>query len=244
MAKKSTEILQFRDVTFSYSSDKIILNKVSFQIMEGQTYALVGPTGGGKSTTAGLMARLFDPDSGLVEFKNRDIRTFETEELTNSIGFILQEPFLFSGTVGENIVYGNDLIADWDGFRLLEELKSLGFEQIVSMFENGLETMVSDNTENISLGQKQLISFMRILLRRPVFLIMDEATANIDTVTEKLLNDIIDKLPNSTTKVIIAHRLNTIKNADQILFINEGRVQSALDFDDAVNLIESGKRVS
>jgi len=244
MTKKSTEILQFRDVTFSYSSDKIILNKVSFQIMEGQTYALVGPTGGGKSTTAGLMARLFDPDSGLVEFKNRDIRTFETEELTNSIGFILQEPFLFSGTVGENIVYGNDLIADWDGFRLLEELKSLGFEQIVSMFENGLETMVSDNTENISLGQKQLISFMRILLRRPVFLIMDEATANIDTVTEKLLNDIIDKLPNSTTKVIIAHRLNTIKNADQILFINEGRVQSALDFDDAVNLIESGKRVS
>lgn len=244
MNTNSTEIMQFSGVTFSYSEEKTILNKVSFQILEGQTYALVGPTGGGKSTTAGLMARLFDPDSGLVEFRNRDIRSFDSEELTNSIGFILQEPFLFSGSVGENIRYGNDQITDWDDSRLLEELKKLGFEQIVSMFEDGLTTVVSDSSENISLGQKQLISFMRILLRSPEFLIMDEATANIDTITEKLLNDIIAKLPSSTTKVIIAHRLNTIKNADQILFINEGRVQPALDFDDAVNLIESGKRLS
>lgn len=238
------EIMEFIHVSFGYSEGKIILDDVCFRLLEGKTYALVGPTGGGKSTTAGLMARLFDPVSGTVKFKNKDIRSFDADKLTDSIGFILQEPFLFTGTVGENLRYGNDKLVNQTDEILSIELSSLGFDKLINIFEKGLSTEVNDSSENISLGQKQIISFMRTLLRKPEFLILDEATANIDTVTEQLLNEIISKLPDQTTKVIIAHRLNTIKDADEILFINGGKVKAAVDFDDAIYMIENGGRVS
>lgn len=238
------EIMQFIHVSFGYDESKTILNDVCFRLEEGKTYALVGPTGGGKSTTASLMARLFDPISGTVEFKDRDIRTFEPSELAQKIGFILQEPFLFTGTVGENIRYGNLHVKDSTDEELLQTLHELDLHRLVDSFEQGLATEVHDNSENISLGQKQLIAFIRILLRQPDLLILDEATANIDTVTERLLSDILAKLPTKTTKVVIAHRLNTIKDADEIFFINDGKVQPALDFDDALELIDNSKRGS
>lgn len=236
------EILEFINVSFGYSADKLILHKVNFRLLEGKTYALVGPTGGGKSTTAGLMARLYDPTLGTVEFDNRDIRTYTPEELTKQIGFILQDPFLFSGNVGDNIRYGNEDLEKTDNSTLLQIIDEEGFGKLISIFENGLETEVNNANESISLGQKQIISFMRILLRKPKLLILDEATANIDTVTEQILNEIIAKLPITTTKVIIAHRLNTIKDADEILFINSGKIKTAVDFDDAINLIDNSKR--
>ena len=236
--------MRFKDVTFSYDEGKPVLNKVNFELLEGKTYALVGPTGGGKSTTASIMARLYDPVSGSVEFKNKNIRCYTPTQLSKSIGFILQEPFLFSGSVGDNLRYGNEEIAKLEDKDLNQMLTDLELNRLVEMFEKGLQTEVSDNSENISLGQKQLISFMRTMLRSPEFLILDEATANIDTVTESLLEDIINKLPNTTTKVVIAHRLSTIKNADQIFFINNGVVQSAASFDEAINLIEGVKRLT
>ena len=244
MSDEKNEILEFINVDFGYDTEKLILKNICLKLEKGKTYALVGPTGGGKSTTAGLMVRLYDPLEGVVEFKNQDIRSFPPEELAKSIGFILQEPFLFTGTVGYNITYGNPEIENITSLELEKLLIEKGLQELISKFEKGLDTEIEASSENISLGQKQLIAFIRILLRSPELLILDEATANIDTVTEKLLTEIINKLPTQTTKVIIAHRLNTIKQADQILFINAGKIQQALDFEDAIKLIDGSKRTS
>ena len=236
-------IMRFRDVSFAYTKKKI-LHHVSFTFDKGKTYAIVGPTGGGKSTIASLMSRLYDPLKGEVHFEGRDIRTFDPQELSQKIGFILQDQFLFTGTVGENIAYGNPTYSAYSKDKLEKELEELDLSILVKKFENGLDTQVTPNTELISLGQKQLISFLRAIIRKPELLIMDEATANIDTITEALLQKIIDKLPESTTKVIIAHRFNTIKKADEIFFVNEGKVISAESYEKSLELIKQSKRKS
>ena len=241
---KEDDVLVFDKVKFSYDGEKIILDKVNLDFKKGKTYAMVGPTGGGKSTMAALMCRLYDPDSGQIYFEGKDIRSYTGKELSEQIGFILQEQFIFTGSVGENIVYGNPNYEVYDKKRLKKELKEDGLEELVERFENGLDTEITPDTEIISLGQKQLISFMRAILRRPKLLVMDEATANIDTVTESLLQKIIDKLPAETTKVIIAHRLNTIKKADEIYFVNDGEVVSAESLEKSVEMIEKSKRKS
>ncbi len=241
---KNNEMLVFENVKFSYDGKKIILDKINLDFKKGKTYAIVGPTGGGKSTMAALMCRLYDPDSGKIYFEGRDIKSYSGKELSEQIGFILQEQFIFSGSVGENIVYGNPEYKNYDKKRLEKELKKDGLEMLVERFENGLDTEITPETETISLGQKQLISFMRAIMRKPKLLVMDEATANIDTVTESLLQKIIDKLPSDTTKVIIAHRLNTIKNADEIYFVNDGEVMTAESLEKSVEMIEKSKRKS
>ncbi len=239
----SQGILTFENVFFSYSNEKIILSDASFTLLKGKTYALVGPTGGGKTTTASLMARLYDPSMGTIYLDGRDIRSYESNERTKKIGFILQEPFLFTGTVGENIIYGNDEYKDYSNKNLLEVLQENKLDTLLVRFEEGLDTKVG-TSDSISLGQKQLIAFMRAVLRKPEILILDEATANIDTVTEQLLEEILNKLPENTTKVIIAHRLNTIENADDIFFVNSGTIVHAGSFDHAMEMLMSGKRVS
>ena len=145
------------------------------------------------------------------------------EERAQKIGFILQDPFLFSGTVRDNIVYGNEPYKDYSSQQLAEVLEEANLSSLISRFSEGLDTVVTTSGNSISLGQKQLIAFMRAALRKPELLILDEATANIDTVTEELLQEILLKLPATTTRVIIAHRLNTIDNVDQIFFVNSGR---------------------
>jgi ATP-binding cassette subfamily B protein len=210
----------------------------------GKTYALVGPTGGGKTTTASLIARLYDPTQGIVLIDGRDIRSLEPEERTKKIGFILQEPFLFTGTVKENILYGNEQYKDYTDEQLETVLKESNLGELVAMFDEGLETKVLSAGDSISLGQKQLIAFMRAVLRNPEILILDEATANIDTITEQLLSDILERLPETTTRVIIAHRLNTIQNADEIYFVNSGEVIAAGSLDHAIDMLLHGKRVS
>jgi ATP-binding cassette subfamily B protein len=156
----------------------------------------------------------------------------------------LQEPFLFTGTVKENILYGNEKYQTYDDEHLEGVINSANLQSLLSVFENGLQTKVISGGDNISLGQKQLIAFMRAVLRNPEVLILDEATANIDTITEKLLEDILNKLPESTTRIIIAHRLNTIENADEIYFVNAGEVTRAGSFTDAVDKLLHNKRVS
>jgi len=236
-------IMQFRHVSFSYTQ-KNVLHNVNFTFDKGKTYAIVGPTGGGKSTTASLMARLYDPQKGEVLLEGRDIRTFTPEELSKKIGFILQDQFLFTGTVGENIAYGNPDFMEYSKEKLEKLIETLDLCALVAKFENGLDTEVTPTTELISLGQKQLISFIRAIIRNPELLIMDEATANIDTITEGLLQQIIDKLPQSTTKVIIAHRFNTIKKADEIYFVNNGQVISAETYEKSLQMIKDSKRTS
>jgi len=146
--------------------------------------------------------------------------------------------------VRDNILYGNEKFAGFSNDQLEEVIKNANLQSLLAIFENGLDTDVSSGGESISLGQKQLIAFMRAVLRNPDLLILDEATANIDTMTEKILQDILNKLPRETTRLIIAHRLNTIKNADEIYFVNAGEVIRAGSFDHAVNMLLQEKRVS
>jgi len=237
----STSYLHFGAVSFKYPNGKEVLHKVSFDLERGKTYAFVGPTGGGKTTTASLIARLYDATKGIILLDGRDIRSYKPEERTRKIGFILQEPFLFTGTIRDNILYGNPEYKNFSNTQLTEAISEAGLESLLERFDEGLDTKVQTTGDGMSLGQKQLIAFMRAVLRKPELLILDEATANIDTVTEQLLDSILKKLPASTTRVIIAHRLNTIENADEIFFVNTGKVILAGSFNDAINLLLHGK---
>jgi ATP-binding cassette subfamily B protein len=237
----ATSYLHFSNVSFKYPNGKEVLHKVSFDLERGKTYAFVGPTGGGKTTTASLIARLYDASRGTILLDGKDIRSYKPEDRTRKIGFILQEPFLFSGTVRDNILYGNPEYKKFSNSQLSEAISEAGLQSLLDRFDQGLDTKVQTTGDGISLGQKQLIAFMRAVLRKPELLILDEATANIDTVTEQLLDSILKKLPESTTRVIIAHRLNTIENADEIFFVNTGKVIPAGSFSDAINLLLHGK---
>ena len=237
-------VLAFEHVGFRYPGGAEVLEDVTFALERGKTYALVGPTGGGKTTTASLMARLYDPTSGRVLLEGRDIRSVTPEERTRKIGFILQEPFLFTGTVRDNILYGNAELQRLTNDELTARLAERKLTDLLARFEDGLDTKVTTIGDGVSLGQKQLVAFMRAVLRDPEILVLDEATANIDTVTEQLLEQILRDLPAATTKVVIAHRLNTIENADQIFFINARTVSLAGSMENALELLLHGKRES
>ena len=237
-------LLIFKNVSFQYPVGKKVLHDINFELEQGKTIAFVGPTGGGKTTTASLISRLYDPTDGEVFLNGKDLRTYSSEELSKKIGFILQEPFLFNGTVRDNILYGNEAFKKLDKEQLKNVLEDSNLERLVDRFENGLDTKIVAGGDSMSLGEKQLIAFIRAVLRKPDLLILDEATANIDTITEKLLEEILQKLPPSTTKVIIAHRLNTIENADEIFFVNSGEVTAAGNFENALQLLMEGKRES
>jgi ATP-binding cassette subfamily B protein len=241
---ESTSVLQFRNVDFQYPGGKEVLHDITLELEKGKVYALVGPTGGGKTTTASLMARLYDPVAGSVFLDGRDIRTVPPAERARKIGVIPQEPFLFTGTVGQNIVYGNDDYANCSTAELAAVLEKSNLSNLLSRFPEGLETKVTGSGNGISLGQRQLIAFMRATLRSPELLILDEATANIDTVTEQLLEEILAKLPAPTTQVIIAHRLNTIVKVDQIFFVNSGAIVLAGSMEHALEMLLHQKRAS
>ncbi len=236
-------LIEFRNVSFGYPDGKEVLHNINLVFEKGKTYALVGPTGGGKTTTASLIARLFDPTSGTIYLNGKDIRSYAADERTKKIGFILQEPFLFGGDVRDNLLYGNKERSELSKTDLEKHLNESGLGSLLEKFEKGLDTKV-DSGGSLSLGQKQIIAFMRAVLREPEILILDEATANIDTVTEKILEDIISKLPKETTKVVIAHRLNTIENADDIFFVNNGEVAEAGSMEHAVDMLLHHKRQS
>jgi ATP-binding cassette subfamily B protein len=242
--KKDGAVMTFKNVSFRYPEGKDVLRSINFSLEPGKTYALVGPTGGGKTTTASLMARLYDATSGEVFLNGKDIRSFAAHERSQKIGFILQEPFLFSGTVRENILYGNDTYIHYSDEELTVVLKQFHLDRLLERFDKGFQTVVVSQGESISLGQRQLLAFMRAVLRDPELLILDEATANIDTVTEQLLDDILNQLPKTTTRVIIAHRLNTIASADEIFFINAGEITRAGSLKHAIRMLMQGKRES
>lgn len=242
--ERARGVLAFDNVSFAYPNGKEVLHDINFVLEKGKTYALVGPTGGGKTTTASLMARMFDPTKGSVSLDGYDIRSFTSTERTQKIGFILQEPFLFVGTVKDNIVCGNELYTNVSDADLEKVLIDTHVHNLMSLFDEGLNTKVQAGGNSMSLGQRQIIAFMRAVLRKPDILILDEATANIDTVTEQLLEDILKQLPKETTKVIIAHRLNTIENADEIFFVNDGTITEAGSMEHAVELLLHGNRKS
>lgn len=237
-------VLALKDVSFGYVADTLILQKINVQLQVGKTYAFVGPTGGGKTTTASLMARLYDPTKGTILLQGKDLRSYTDIERTKRIGFILQEPFLFSGTILDNIFYGNAFYEGATTERRLTVLQEAKLEPLLARFDRDLEAKIIPGGDAMSLGQRQLIAFMRAVLRKPDVLILDEATANIDTVTEQSLEEVLQALPKTTTKVIIAHRLNTIENADEIFFVNAGEITPAGSLEQAINLLMKGKRAS
>ncbi|EKE26241.1 MAG: ABC transporter related protein [uncultured bacterium (gcode 4)] len=204
-----------------------------------KTYAFVGPTWWWKTTTASLMARLYDPSDGKIILNGRDIRSYDNVERAKKIWFILQEPFLFTWNIRENILYWNDKYFNYSNEELLKELENKSLADLLSKFGKWLET---ETNSGISLGQKQIIAFIRAILKSPDLLILDEATANIDTITEQILEDILKKLPANTTKVIIAHRLNTIKNADSIFFVNSWIITPTWSMEHALDMLLHGKR--
>jgi ATP-binding cassette subfamily B protein len=241
---ESSSVLEFRKVHFQYPGGREVLHDITLELERGNVYALVGPTGGGKTTTASLMARLYDPSAGSIFLGGRDIRSVPPAERARKIGVIPQEPLLFSGTVRDNIVYGNEDYANCSAAQLAAVLEKYNLSSLLARFPEGLETKVASSGSSISLGQKQLIAFMRATLRGPELLILDEATANIDTVTEQLLEEILAKLPPQTTKVIIAHRLNTIDKVDQIFFVNSGAIALAGSMEHALEMLLHEKRAS
>ena len=237
-------LLAFEDVGFSYPGGKRVLDKVSFKLERGRTYALVGPTGGGKTTTAMLMARLYDPTHGSVYLDGRDIRGVTAAERADKIGFILQEPFLLGGTVRDNLVYGHGVLGRLSDEALSERIAAHGLAGFIARFNEGLATPIKGGGDGLSLGQKQLVAFLRAVLREPEILILDEATANIDTVTEQLLEEVLARLPSTTTKVIIAHRLNTIRNADEIFFVGGGGLTAAGSMEHALDMLLHNERTT
>jgi len=211
----------FENVTFAYEPGRPVLRDVDFEIAPGQTVALVGPTGAGKTTIASLIPRFYDATNGAVSIDGRDVRAYARKDLRENIGIVLQESFLFSGTIADNIGYGR-LGASRD--EIEAAARTLDAHGFISELPDGYDTVLGEGGGSLSQGQRQLLSFARAVLTDPRILILDEATSNIDTRTEKVIQNALATLLKGRTSVVIAHRLSTIRNADLILAVQDGRV--------------------
>ncbi|WP_283679740.1 ABC transporter ATP-binding protein [Lentilactobacillus sp. Marseille-Q4993] len=220
--------IEFKHVTFAYDGKNPILNDISFVVNPGQTLALVGETGSGKSSIINILMRFYEFQSGEILIDDRDIRTYPLAELRRKFGLVLQEPFMFYGTVASNIRMFNEKITD-------EQVKAAGefvhADQFISSLEDGYDSKVIERGASYSSGQKQLISFARTVVTDPKVLILDEATANIDTETEQLIQKGLENISKNRTTVAIAHRLSTIQNADKIIVLEKGRIVEQGDND-------------
>lgn len=211
----------FKDVCFSYENDVQILNKVNFTAHPGDTFAIVGPTGAGKSTIVNLISRFYNVDSGEILIDGTDISKVTLKSLRKQMGIMMQDSFIFSGTIMDNIRYGNLEATDED---VINAAKTVCAHDFIMEMENGYQTQVNERGSRLSAGQRQLISFARALLENPAILILDEATSSIDTETEILLQKGLDRLLKGRTSFIIAHRLSTIKNAGCIMYVDKGNI--------------------
>lgn len=209
--------VKFDDVTFSYEQGKTVLEHISFDVKPGESVALVGPTGAGKSTVVSLLSRFYDLDSGKITIDGKDISQATLHSLRSQMGIMLQDSFIFSGTIYDNIRYGR---LDATEEEIREAAKIVCADEFISKMKDGYMTEVNERGSKLSGGQKQLISFARTLLSDPKILVLDEATSSIDARTEKLLQQGLQRLLVGRTSFIIAHRLSTIKNCDKIMYID------------------------
>lgn len=213
--------VEFKNVLFSYDEDSPVLNNVSFKINAGETIALVGPTGAGKTTIVNLLSRFYDTQSGEVLIDGKNVKHVELESLRSQMGIMLQDTFLFSASIKENIRYGK---LDATDEEVIAAAKAVNAHDFIIKLPNGYETDVNERGSRLSVGQRQLISFARALLANPRILILDEATSNIDTATERLVQNGIKKLLYGRTSFVIAHRLSTIRDCNKIMVINDGTI--------------------
>jgi len=214
--------IEFRDVDFKYpDGDEYVLENFSLNIPFGTNVAIVGETGAGKSTLANLVCRFFEPTRGTVLIDGRDARERSQLWLHSALGYVLQSPHLFSGTVRENLKYG---CPDASEEQIYEALELVSAKQVVDRLEKGLDTDVGEGGDMLSTGEKQLISFARAILANPKIIVLDEATASVDTITEQKIQSAIDKIIRGRTSIVIAHRLSTVRNADVILVVKDGKI--------------------
>ena len=213
--------IEFKDVWFAYEGENWILKGVSFKVNAGETCAFVGATGAGKSTILSLIVRNYEIQKGQILIDGRDIKQIKIKSLRRAVGQMLQDVFLFSGTVKSNLTLGNPAFSD-------EEIQSacayVSADSFISRMPNGIDSELSERGENLSQGQRQLLSFARTVLHKPQILILDEATANIDTETEALINQSLEKMRNIGTMLVCAHRLSTIRKADNIIVMQHGEI--------------------
>lgn len=225
-------VVEFKDVNFSYDENAKVLKDINFKVNKGEKIALVGATGAGKTTIVSLLSRFYDPTSGEVLVDGKNIKNVDLESLRSQMGIMLQDTFLFSTTIMENIRYGR---LDATDEEVINAAKAVNAHEFILKLENGYNTEVNERGTRLSLGQRQLVSFARALLANPRILILDEATSNIDTETERLVQEGIEKLLHGRTSFVVAHRLSTIRDCDKIMVINDGRIEEVGSHNELLN---------
>ena len=228
--------IKFQDVSFSYDQENYVLHDINFTVKQGQTLAIVGSTGSGKSTIINILNRFYEIQKGTISINGTDIREFNLDSLRSRIAIVLQDVFLFNGDVLDNISLRNE---DISREKIIQAAKSIGADVFLENLPNGYDYKVMERGANLSMGQRQLISFVRALVFDPDILILDEATSSIDTETESIIQHAIEKLIQKRTSIIIAHRLSTIRNADEILVLDKGRIKEFGSHDELMK-IEDG----
>jgi len=214
-------LVAFERVTFSYDPDRALIEDLSFVVEPGKTVAIVGPTGAGKTTLVNLMMRFYDLDGGRITLDGRDIATISRQELRSNIGMVLQDTWLFGGTIRENIAYGNPAATEE---QILAAAKATYVDRFVHSLPKGYDTVLDNEGGAVSAGEKQLLTIARAFLADPAILILDEATSSVDTRTEVLIQKAMTALRAQRTSFVIAHRLSTIRDADTILVMENGRI--------------------
>ena len=239
--KKSCEELtnvkgnvEFKDVSFGYSEDNIVLHDINFKVEEGKSLAIVGATGSGKTTIVNLLTRFYEITQGSITIDGVDIRDYSRDSLRRNFGIVLQDTYLFSGTIKENIMYGKEDATDSE---IISAAKIANAHRFISRLPDGYDTVLSEGGSNLSAGQKQLLAIARAVLSNPSILILDEATSNVDTRTELRIQQAMLNLMKGRTSFIIAHRLSTIRDADNIMVIEDGRI---IEFGSHEELIAKG----
>ncbi len=223
--------VEFDSVTFGYEAGQTVLHNTNFLVRPGESVAIVGPTGSGKTTIISLLSRFYDPVKGRILVDGLDIKDVSLKCLRDNIGIMLQDPFIFSGTILDNIRYGK---LDATEAEVIAVAQAVHVHDFIMKTDKGYYTELTERGANVSIGQRQLICFARVLLANPSILILDEATASVDTHTELLLQKAIDRLLKNRTSFVIAHRLSTIRNADRIMVINKGRIVEMGSHDELV----------
>jgi len=213
--------IEFRDVSFSYGTELPALSDVSFHVRPGETIALVGKTGAGKSTLINLLTRFYEFEEGEILIDGQSIQDLNIRDLRQKIGMVTQENFLFNGTIRENLQMGKPGASDEE---LMEAAEAANARNFIELLRNGLSSVVGERGVKLSVGEKQRLSIARALLKDPPILILDEATASVDTATERLIQEALENLMFRRTSIVIAHRLSTIVHADQILVLDRGRI--------------------
>jgi ATP-binding cassette subfamily B protein len=223
--------VEFKDVSFSYEKGASTVSGLTFTVQPGETIAFVGPTGAGKTTVTNLLARFYEPDSGQIMIDGYDSKQIARKSLRSRMGFVLQDSFLFQGTILENIRYGR---LDATDEEVIAAAKHANAHSFIEKLPNQYHTVLKQNGSGISQGQKQLISIARALLADSILLVLDEATSSIDTVTELKIQDALGRLMRGRTSIVIAHRLNTIQKADQIVVLEEGKITEKGSHDELI----------